>query len=389
MGPDCGTAIVHGVGLGFANRVRRGDVGVVAASGTGLQAVASRVHGLGGGISQAFGTGSHDLSAEVGGITTLQALSHLAHDAATRVIVLLSKPPHPEVAGRVLSAARSSGKPVVVYFLGHPPPARRLGNLHFASSLAEAASLPLEVSPHAEPMPAALAPAAGPRFVRGLFSGGTLATEALQALQVLLHPLYSNVPLRESQRLADALHSQAHTLLDLGDDQFTVGRLHPMIDNDLRLRRLRQEADDSEAGVILLDLVLGMGAHADPASELAPALAEVRLRRPDLAVGVLLIGTDEDPQDFDRQHRLLSEAGAEVFTTTSDLAEFAVSRASAPVEAAPPLARLEPPLRAINVGLQTFFESLQAQGADAIHVDWRPPAGGDEALMAILARMGA
>lgn len=390
MGPDCGTAIVHGVGLGFANRVRRGEVGIVAASGTGLQAVASRVHSLGGGISQAFGTGSHDVSAEVGGITSLQALFHLAQDAATRVIVLLSKPPHPEVAGRVLSAARSAGKPVVVYFLGHPPPARRLGDLHFASSLAEAASLALEASAHAEPRSAtARPPAAKARFVRGLFSGGTLATEALQALQVLLHPLYSNVPLRESQRLTDPLHSQAHTLLDLGDDQFTVGRLHPMIDNDLRLRRLRQEAEDSEAGVILLDLVLGMGAHPDPASELAPALAEVRLRRPDLAVGVLLVGTDEDPQDLDRQRRLLSEAGAEVFATTSDLAEFAARRVSAPVEAPPTLARLDPPLRAINVGLQAFFESLQAQGAEAIHVDWRPPAGGDEALMAILARMGA
>ena len=390
MGPDCGTAIVHGVGLGFANRVRRGDVGAVAASGTGLQAVASRVHGLGGGISQAFGTGSHDLSAEVGGITTLQALSYLAQDAATRVIVLLSKPPHPEVAGRVLAAARSTGKPVVVYFLGHPPPARRLGNLHFASSLSEAASLALDAPDAAEPRPAtARPPGARARFVRGLFSGGTLATEALQALQVLLHPLYSNVPLRESQRLTDPLHSQAHTLLDLGADQFTVGRLHPMIDNDLRLRRLRQEAEDSEAGVILLDLVLGMGAHPDPASELAPALAEVRLRRPDLAVGVLLVGTDEDPQDLDRQRRLLSEAGSEVFTTTSELAEFAAARVSSPAEAPPTLARLDPPLRAINVGLQAFFESLQAQGAEAIHVDWRPPAGGDEALMAILARMGA
>lgn len=390
MGPDCGTAIIHGVGLGFANRVRRGDVGIVAASGTGLQAVASTVHGLGGGISQAFGTGSHDLSAEVGAITSLQALSHLAQDAATRVIVLLSKPPHPEVAGRVLTAARSSGKPVVVYFLGHPPPARHLGDLHFASSLAEAASLALEAWPKEERGSEAPPPPDGRgRFVRGLFSGGTLATEALQALQVLLHPLYSNVPLRESQRLADPLHSQAHTLLDLGDDQFTVGRLHPMIDNDLRLRRLRQEADDSEAGVLLLDLVLGMGAHPDPASELAPALANIRRRRPDLAVGVLIVGTDEDPQDLHRQRRLLSEAGAEVFSTTSDLVMFAAARAADPVEAPPALARLDPPLRAINVGLQTFFESLQAQGAEAIHVDWRPPAGGDEALAAILSRMGA
>ncbi|MGH2625320.1 MAG: acyl-CoA synthetase FdrA, partial [Anaerolineales bacterium] len=296
----------------------------------------------------------------------------------------------PEVAGRVLGAARSSGKPAVVYFLGQPPPAPRLGDLHFASSLAEAASLALEVAPQSQPGATTVRlPAGKGRFVRGLFSGGTLATEALQALQVLLHPLYSNVPLRETQRLSDPLHSQAHTVLDLGDDQFTVGRLHPMIDNDLRLRRLRQETEDAETGVILLDLVLGMGAHPDPASEIAPALAEVRRRRPDLAVGVLVVGTDEDPQDLDRQRRLLSEAGAEIFETSSGLAEFAASRAPAAAEGRSSLARLDPPLRAINVGLQTFFESLQAQGAEAVHVDWRPPAGGDEGLMAILARMGA
>lgn len=389
MGPDCGTAIVHGVGLGFANRVRGGDVGIVAASGTGLQTVASRVHALGGGISQAFGTGSHDLSAEVGAITTRQALSYLTHDPATRVIVLLSKPPHPEVAGKVLSAARSQGKPVVAYFLGQPPPARRLGDLHFASSLAEAASLALEASPERPGAPASERTAGPGRFVRGLFSGGTLATEALQALQMLLHPLYSNVPLRESQRLPDPLHSQAHTLLDLGDDQFTVGRLHPMIDNDLRLRRMRQEAEDPETAVILLDLVLGMGAHTDPASEFAPALTEIRRRRPELAVGVLVVGTDEDPQDLERQRRLLSEAGASIFEASSDLAEFAASVVAYPADPPPTLGRLEPPLRAINVGLETFFESLQAQGAQSIHVDWRPPAGGDEALMAILARMGA
>ncbi len=145
MGPDCGTAIVNGVGLGFANRVRRGAVGIVAASGTGLQAVSSAVHELGAGISQAFGTGGRDLKADVGGITALQALDLLARDPETAVIVLVSKPPAASVATTLLNAARSSGKPVVVNFIGYPPPARRLDNLHFAVNLDEAAELAVDL----------------------------------------------------------------------------------------------------------------------------------------------------------------------------------------------------------------------------------------------------
>ncbi|HLF81624.1 MAG TPA: hypothetical protein VI410_07630, partial [Anaerolineales bacterium] len=141
MGPDCGTAVLNGVGFGFANRVRRGNIGLVAASGTGLQAVTTHIHRLGRGISQAIGTGGRDLKAEIGGITTLQGLDLLARDPETRVIVLISKPPDAQVTQRVLALARSCGKPVVVQFMGFAPPGSRIGNLHFAASLAQAAEL--------------------------------------------------------------------------------------------------------------------------------------------------------------------------------------------------------------------------------------------------------
>lgn len=390
MGPDCGTAIVHGVGLGFANRVRRGTVGVVAASGTGLQAFSSHLHALGGGISQALGTGSHDMSGAVRGITTLQALAYLAADESTEVIVLISKPPDPDIAAQVLSTARGFGKPVVVYFLGYAAPGRILGNLHFAASLEDASELAHALALATPDRPAAhLNPSRPQGRIRGLFSGGTLAAEFLQALQALVYPIYSNVPLHPTQILENPLHSREHTVLDLGDDQFTVGRLHPMLDNDLRIRRIKQEAADPSVAVIVLDVVLGVGSHPDPASELGPAIQEAVRSRPELAFGVVLVGTDDDPQDRPAQQERLRSARAEVFGSVRKLAEFAASHVGLSSVSPGVMPVLTPPLRAVNVGLATFFESLVAQGAQAVHVDWRPPAGGDPDLVAILARLGA
>jgi FdrA protein len=406
LGPDCGTAIVGGVGLGFANRVRRGDIGLVGASGTGLQAVTSHIHHLGGGVSQAIGTGGRDLHAEVGGATAAQALDLLGRDPETAVIVLLGKPPAPEVTVRLLALLRSTGKPSVVHLLGAPLPGRRQGDVHFAAGLAEAAELAVTlaagaVRPHpafSEPGPLRLAP--GQRYLRGLFSGGTLAAEALLGLQAGLGDLWSNVSipsLPAVQRLPDLLASRAHTILDLGDDAFTVGRLHPMIDHDLRRRRLRQEAADPEVAVLLLDVVLGEGSHPDPAGELAPVIAEVRAAASaagrDLAVLAVVVGTEEDPQNLRSQVERLAAAGARVCRTV----EAAISATFAAVallgqpgllDGPPvPLETVRPPFAAVNVGLESFYESLVTQGAQAVQVDWRPSAGGNEKLAGILSRM--
>ncbi len=403
MGPDCGTAIVGGVGFGFANRVRRGAIGLIGASGTGLQAVASRIHELGAGVSQALGTGGHDLSAEVGGATASQALELLARDAATRAIVLVSKPPDPGVVARLLGEAGAVGKPVVCCFLGMPLPVRRLGNIHFAGGLDETAEKAVELieGEQARSHPEQGEGSGGRTgYLRGLFAGGTLAQETLLALRPLATPLYSNLSSPGVQPLTDLGRSLAHTILDLGDDELTVGRPHPMLDNALRLRRLRQEAADPEVAAILLDVVLGEGAHPDPAAELAPAIAEARAAAArdgrELAVIVLLVGTDEDPQGLERQAAALGEAGAQVVRTVGEMverwwilemgrrsAEASDSSAGPPV----PLADLAGPPAAINVGLESFHASLVAQGAAAVQVDWRPPAGGDERLAGILARM--
>ncbi len=405
MGPDCGTAIVNGIGLGFANRVRRGPIGLVAASGTGLQQVSSRVHGLGSGLTHGLGTGGRDLTQAVGAITARQSLDLLIRDPETRVIVLISKPPSPQVAEELLCLARRGDKPVVVNFVGYARAVRQVDNLHFVGTFDQAASMAVALA--AEGGPRSKGPqqqgverfAEGQRYLRGLFSGGTLAYEALLLLQDYLPRVYSNIPLREQDRLANPMVSQEHTIVDLGEDVFTVGRLHPMMDNNLRIRRLQQEAEDQEVAVILLDVVLGHGAHPDPAGELAPAIAQSRARAQEagrhLEVVVVVVGTDEDPQDLASQVEQLEAAGARVETGSEAAVRYVGRRLHGhrtPDEDKAlrevPLDVLRAPLAAINVGLTSFAESLQAQGADVIQVDWRPPAGGDERLMAILQRLG-
>jgi len=386
MGPDCGTAIINGIGLGFANRVRRGPIGVVGASGTGTQAVTAQIHQLGSGISHAIGTGGRDLKSEIGAITANQALDLLARDPETKVIVLISKPPSPDVATQLITAAQNAEKPIVVYFIGYPPPARRIGYLQFAISLSETARLAVEIGDQrSEPGPRHLN---SDRYLRGLFSGGTLAYETLLGLQSFLSPIYSNAPIANHQLLKDPLKSEAHTIIDLGDEFFMVGRLHPMIDNDLRIRRMRQEAADPEVDMILLDVVLGEGSHPDPASELAPVIKEIHDKS--IAVVAIVIGTDDDPQDLQAQTERLKEAGAIVFHTAAEAVEYVSLRFSNHRQTIYPpvnLEQLSQPLAALNVGLESFYESLIAQGAQAVHVEWRPPAGGNEKLASLLARM--
>jgi FdrA protein len=389
MGPDCGTAIINGIGLGFANRVRRGSIGVVGASGTGTQAVTSHIHELGGGISHAIGTGGRDLKSDVGAITAHQALDVLAREPETKVIVLISKPPSPDVATELISTAQQTGKPVVIYFIGYPPPARKIGNLNFAISLSEAAEIAVSQASLTSNQ-SQVTDKLVTGYLRGLFSGGTLAFETLLGLQASLTPIYSNGPITENQNLKDPLKSEANTIIDLGDEFFMVGRLHPMIDNDLRIRRMKQEAADPEVGMILFDVVLGEGSHMDPAGELVPVIKEILSTRKDIEFVAMVIGTDDDPQNLQSQVSQLTEAGVKVFRTATEAVEYVSLRFGSgrtyeftPVN----LDQLKQPLAAINVGLESFYDSLISQGAQAVHVEWRPPAGGNEKMAALLAKM--
>lgn len=336
MGPGAGTAILNGVALGFANAIPAGPVGIVSAAGTGLQEVSTLLAKHGVGITQGIGTGGRDLSEDVGGLMMLAGLKALQGDPATHVIVLVSKPPDAWVAQKVLDQVALSDKPTVVCFLGgalyktptvasHIYPARTLEEAAWlGASLASLASLAKsgkpegpagtdELEDYADTLSLHLQP--GQRYLRGLFSGGTLCYEAQVIWQDLLaEPVFSNAPLSKAQQLPDSTRSQGHTAVDLGEEEFTVGRLHPMMDNALRIRRLLQEARDSEVAVIMLDVVIGYGAHPDPAAELGPAVQKARLLAQEAGRELLVLasvtGTEGDPQSLSRQVQALQQAGA-------------------------------------------------------------------------------
>lgn len=323
LGPDCGSAVIDGVPLGFANVVRRGSIGVVAASGTGLQQVICLVDGGGGGISQAIGTGGRDLDARVGGLTMMRGIRALADDSDTSVIVLISKPPAAEVAAAVMELANAAGKPIVACLLGADPGQFATANVHPAATLEDAAAAALALSRgdaisggadnSALEALIAQAPKAnnGRRYLRGLYSGGTFCYEALSLLGGRLDSMRSNTSFPAASLINDPWHSEGHTVLDLGDDVFTRGRPHPMIDHRLRNERLVQEAADPETAVVLIDVVLGHGSHEDPATVMAPALAEARQQNggPGPALIGFVCGTEGDPQGLVRQRAALSEAG--------------------------------------------------------------------------------
>jgi len=311
MGPDCGTAIIDGIPLGFANALRRGAIGVVGASGTGTQQVTSLVHRHGAGISQAIGTGGHDLSQDIGGITMLQGLHRLATDRETKVVVLISKPPAPKVAAAVLAAARKAAKPVVVNFVGSTEDFSGK-NLFSAKTLEEAALAAVALSKGKRPQRLSYKTKIpsmkfnkGQRFIRGLYSGGTFCYEA----SALLGNAWSNAPVDAARKIPDPWKSREHTLVDLGDDVFTRGRPHPMIDHRLRNERLLEEAADPQVAVILFDVVLGYGSHPDPAAEMIPALAKARKKNRSVVFVASVCGTDADPQGLARQEAALRGAG--------------------------------------------------------------------------------
>ena len=328
MGPDCGTAIVDGVPLGFANAVPRGRIGLAAASGTGLQETTCTIAREGEGVSQAIGVGGRDLSDEVGGLMMLRALELLAGDAATEVVCLVGKPPGAGVARRLADAVAKLGKPCVAYFAGASTPAA--GPWRVAATLEDAGRAAVALARGTTPAATAftltaaeverlvadaargLAP--GQRYVRGVYSGGTLAYEAIDLLAGSLAEVATSLTTGGS----------GHRVVDLGEDVFTVGRPHPMIDGRVRREWIDREGRDAGTAVLLVDVVLGYGAHRDPAGEIVPAIRAVRARRP-LAVVASVCGTDGDPQSRAAQIATLRDAGVIVMDGNAQAARLAAA----------------------------------------------------------------
>ncbi len=416
MGPDCGTAVVSQAALGFANRVPPGRFGIVAASGTGAQQVTTLLSAAGEGVSHVLGTGGRDMSAAVGGRSTKQALRALAADEATEHIIIVSKPADAGVVDEVAALAGELGVGVTWAVLGSGRP-----------DLTAAVEAALRAAGGAAPewpswLPETSDQQAGGGDLRGYFCGGTLADEAMLIAGQVLGPVPSNIPLAGAEQLSGgSVPESGSFVIDFGDDEMTAGRAHPMIDPSLRLEAL--ERTGAGAGVVLLDLVLGYGAHAAPVEPLAAAIERVRARAGQehghrLPVVVSLVGTEEDPQGLSASVEALTAAGAEVFASNAaatrralhhlghDAAPDAAQRpetgaqtgwqtsgqagdragASATAAGGAPLRGLlaaDPVV--VSAGLSLFAQELQAQAVAVTEVDWRPPLGSAAAVQAVMA----
>ena len=353
MGPDCGTAIIRGVPLGFANVVRQGAIGLIGASGTGLQEVSCQIDALGQGVSHVIGTGGRDMYAEIGGVTMHQAIDLLAADAATRVIGIVSKSPAPAVARTIVEHAQRAGKPCVVLFLGAelentsvPTRVVRVATLVDAAHAAVALALNGRVDPVRTPPDDHLLAvgevqrfAPTQRLLCGLYSGGTFCTEAQLIWRALGLRVDSNIPLDPAATLTDGPTRNTHVAIDFGADEFTVGRPHPMIDMSNRIRWLAREAQDPAVAAVILDVVLGYGSHDDPAGALAPAIVQaiaVAAREGrHLSVVSFVCGTEADPQQSSLQQAKLRAAGALVMSSSTAAARLAGAIAMGAAKAAP------------------------------------------------------
>lgn len=333
MGPDCGTAIINGAPLAFANVVSRGPVGIVAAAGTGAQAVSTLVDRQGVGLSQVIGLGGRDLKSKVKGLEMIKDMKALDNDDLTEIIVLVSKPPAREVSEKIIKEVKKLNKPVIVNFLGGDPSVVEGTDAIWAGTLEEAAlkaaafikgedesNINLSEEEIAEIAKEETAKISDDqKYLRGLYTGGTLSSEAVILLTEEFGEMYSNAPLKEELALKDDLKSIKNTVIDLGEDEFTRGKPHPMIEPSLRNERLMEEIEDKEVAVLLMDVVLGYGSHIDPAGEVAKAIKEAKEKVADrggyLSVIASVCGTENDPQNLQAQEEKLRQVGAKVLPT--------------------------------------------------------------------------
>lgn len=335
MGPDCGTSLIGGVGIGFANVIRTGEIGVIGAAGTGLQEFTAQVHNLGSGISHAIGTGSHDLSDQIGGLTALAAMDALEKDLNTKVIAVISKPPGPATLERLLGKIESCCKPVIGCFLGvdlNITSGRK--NLKAAHTIDEAVRLAIKTAGNAIPADVGLSAndlqtlsnekaswSPEQKYLRGILAGGTFCYQSQQILGKAGISVYSNAPLEASHKLTHPDRSIQHTLVDMGDEFYMVGKPHPMIDGTMRRQRIFAESRDPQMAILYLDFILGYNASMDPVGELLDAIDEAKCvykqRGGALTVVASVCGTTADPQDMTFQEKLLREAGVLVYSSNA------------------------------------------------------------------------
>ena len=405
MGPDSGTGMISSVPLAFTNVVKPGNIGMVGASGTGIQEVTTIIDRLGGGVVNAVGVGGRDLSEEVGAITMLDTLAAMDKQDDVDVIVAISKPPAKAVRDKVVAMLHSLSKPVVAIFLGEKPEQHE-GDVHFAYTLEETAYMAVDLAngkkvkeTYQEELSNAdtdIRVSEG-KTVKGLYSGGTLASEAATLIAEALE-------LGElSKEEGFKLKTNGFEVMDLGDDMYTQGKPHPMIDPEVRVNKIKEYAADENTGVMLLDVVLGYGSHPDMAEALRPAIEEAKQQNSDLQFIATVVGTQDDPQDYNNTRDALEAMGVLVEDSNAKAVRLALHLMGKNLAEAPKptvdytgkkdelpeasehvIDLLTTKPRVINMGVESFSETIKKHGGEAVQYDWRPRAGGNQKLISIL-----
>lgn len=408
MGPDCGTGIISSIPIAFTNVVSPGNIGVVGASGTGIQEVTTIIDRLGGGVVHAIGTGGRDLSDKVGAITVKDAIVALENHEPTDVICVISKPPAKEVRDEVVQLLQSISKPVVAIFLGEKPEAHE-GKVYLAHTLEETSQIAVDLANEEAVKRNYFTKLDKPnvstldkdKVVKGLYSGGTLAAEAGMLISEALN--LEGLVKQEGY----ILHSHGYDVIDLGDDIYTQGKPHPMIDPEVRIQKIEEYAEDEQTGIILFDVVLGYGAHEDMVGALLPAIEAAQTKAKtaggDLYFVATVCGTTKDPQNYQDAVDRLKAAGVYVAESNAKAVQLALllkgvemSEADKAVEdytgttidvptvSEQVMELLTTKPRIINVGLQSFNESILQYGGQTEQFNWRPRASGNKKMIRIL-----
>lgn len=412
MGPDCGTGVISSIPMAFTNVINPGNIGIVGASGTGIQEVTTIIDRLGGGAVHAIGTGGRDLKEPVGARTMMDAIVALDNHPLTDVICIISKPPAKAVRDEVVALLQSVSKPVVAIFLGEKP-TEHVGNVCFAYTLEEAAKIAMDLANgsaikanYTEALDNQVTAKLQGKTVKGLYSGGTLANEAGTLIADALN--LGEIQNKEGY----ILNTHGFQVMDLGDDIYTQGKPHPMIDPSVRVAKLKEAFEDETTGVILLDVVLGYGSHPDMANALAPTikeyLAKAKADQRELYIVGTVTGTNNDPQNYNKAVSDLKEAGVLVESTNAKAVRLALelmgvhyqiedkehvdyqgSKQELPAPSQQVLELLNTTPRVINIGLESFVEPIEKFGGKAVQFTWKPIAGGNKKLIRILNQLSA
>ncbi|WP_059173888.1 acyl-CoA synthetase FdrA [Bacillus sp. FJAT-27445] len=410
MGPDCGTEILSGVPLAFANVVKQGNIGLVGASGTGIQEVTVQIDRLGGGVTHAIGTGGRDLSDKIGAITMIDAIKGLEAHKQTEVIGIVSKPPAKEVRDQVVELLQSLSKPVVAIFLGEEPHNHE-GNIYYANTLEETAAIAVDLA-KGNPVKGNYNKLVGEvpavdlkpeqKTIKGLYSGGTLGYEAATLISRGL-----GLSKDGSHEEGYLLKANGFEVADLGDDMYTQGKPHPMIDPDTRIKFFQKAAEDESTAIILFDVVLGYGSHDDMAGALIPGIQKIQSNARENGKNIYFVatvcGTEQDPQNIQEQKSKLEQAGVILRDSNNQAIRTALAildvrieekdkelvsgkaAAKAEINVSSAIEKLlnEKP-NVVNVGLKKFTSAITENGGRAVQFDWRPVAGGNERMRKVL-----